>query len=475
MVFVRELRRYHLISHPDLWMMRVTFGRIVMSTAVSRKYRQAGVFLPHFRTTGKPKTDENTVPGGVAEKGFLFVKELVPGGNLNIVQSVETGKLYVNKILERGINQRGMRENFVTRLPPELRFSTIHKERANVMPTLSNASCFLIKRVMTLDSATQYKKCHPQIIFTNQTPLGNRYANGGTIENLIKKYNAERKAVPEHFIWHVAVELGEALAGLAAHLPPRPAGEQRLLHYEAPYRGGHLAGRGKVQNVFPTVMVGDFGIAARDGDPVADLQPSVLLDFDEATIAAHPAIRQLNDWEDIYAYSVILRSMFQANIHENAYTQNYDQVTPERFTAREANRHDLPAGQQRHFSAMLEAWLRQFEWPDMRNNGIETTVTDANWFQVNNWTHQPNLAHLLDNMLPNARRELERHRANMGRDYRSDVNVSWTKQVELSARPTSTPTSKTRRRRGRTAAAGGPGAAVYGVGDAHAGRDRPED
>lgn len=103
-----------------------------MSTNVKALYRQAGVFLPHLRDATKADTDEQGV-GRVGRRGFLFVQDVGSYNNNRwrgdnfLVQCVATDRLYVNKILVRGTSNARPRNrgDYLTQLPPELRFSTV--------------------------------------------------------------------------------------------------------------------------------------------------------------------------------------------------------------------------------------------------------------------------------------------------------------------------------------------------------------
>ncbi|KAK7947935.1 uncharacterized protein PG986_008821 [Apiospora aurea] len=362
-----------------------------MSTAALRKYRQAGVFLPHYRGN-RASADRENARGIVADKGFLFVKEL-GGDKLFLVQSVANNRLNVNKILVRtDDDQNG---DFKTQLPPELRFSTIGA------PGPRNVQFDYLIDETYFTKLDYWKRLNAKTY-----SLYFQFANGGTLEQLIEKYRELGDEVPEHFIWHVAVELGEALNDLVPNnvfINYAPVGQSR----------GNC---GTVKNAFPEIVLGDFGLAARDGDPAADLLPSV--HFDDPALAGHPARGRPNAWEDVHYYGAVLRRLFMASIAEADY-QDANVITPEQFTVRAANTRGLPAGRRR-YSAALEAWLREFEWPNMDGSDIEQSQR----------TRQPTVARLLDTLLPTVRAELRAHRLRM-RDYTGANDVSWTKPPEL--------------------------------------------
>ncbi|KAK8039516.1 hypothetical protein PG993_007927 [Apiospora rasikravindrae] len=358
-----------------------------MSTADLRKYRQAGVFLPHYRRRRASENDENGAG------------------------SVANNRLYVNKILVRGD------ANEVD--DPE--------EDANFLSQLPLSFGFLL------------------------------YASGGNLEQLIDKYRGRGDQVPEHFIWHVAVELGEALKylqrgetrnGTVTRPWPGPLGRvwPRIYHRDLVANNvfinyvaiGHSRGvRGTDKNAFPEIVLGDFGLAARNGDPAADLLPSVHFG-DDPTLANHPARNTPNDWEDVHYYGGILRRLFMAHIPLTAY-QNINVITPESFTVAAANRLGVPAGQTRYSNA-LEAWLREFEWRNMDLSPIEEFQTiggvqSRNWSDIANVyattrpASPPSPASSTP-LLPQARTELQDRRRRM-RDWTGANDVSWTKEKEL--------------------------------------------
>ncbi|KAK7984275.1 hypothetical protein PG989_011677 [Apiospora arundinis] len=67
-----------------------------------------------------------------------------------------------------------------------------------------------------------------------ETPVYSLYfehANGGTLANLRDRYRAARRRVPEHFIWHVAQQLGYALASLHYGLEPSDFDEELRVYH----------------------------------------------------------------------------------------------------------------------------------------------------------------------------------------------------------------------------------------------------
>ncbi|KAK7921455.1 hypothetical protein PG985_009477 [Apiospora marii] len=361
-----------------------------MSTHKKRPYRQAGVFLPHVRDTEKPDTDEQGVRG-VGKKGFLFVRDLGPRGNNRwrghtfLVQCLKTEKLYVNKILVRGTsNARSEdRGDFLPELPPELRFSTIHTALIG-QPTLPKQTYF------------------PQLDFwqrlsDNSYSLYFQHHNGGTLEDLIQKYRRARTPIPETFVWHVAVELGKALAYLHQGPPGILPGWWRIrhrgltadnvfVHYEGTENGNRYA-RGTPKNAFPQIVLGGFGRAARTDEPQAELRPSAMIEGfarltavfgpapeaaaapSAAAIAVGPNAVRNRWWEDVYQYGGLLRRLVQAHLPGA-------DAPPEAWTVEEACFWGLIPGQSPHYSEELQEWLSSnFEYDNMDTSDIFQSQT----------------------------------------------------------------------------------------------------
>lgn len=122
-----------------------------------------------------------------------------------------------------------------------------------------------------------------------------RYFNGGSLKHLIKEHfdyvdeasgQTMRRNVPEHFIWHVAEQIGEALVYMHLGWPRGTSGPNACeqlpdwkpiyhrdisdsniyLHYQ-PTAGSELEMHRN--RAFPRVVLGDWGEAAIDGDDPA--------------------------------------------------------------------------------------------------------------------------------------------------------------------------------------------------------------
>ncbi|KAK7740491.1 hypothetical protein SLS53_005334 [Cytospora paraplurivora] len=154
------------------------------------------------------------------------------------------------------------------------------------------------------------------------------FYNGGTLRDVIEDYSARGDAIPEHLIWHVAEQVGEALVymhlgrpyGTAGALGPstssalpgwRPVYHRDIddsnvfLHYP---RTGHSQLLRAKYGAFPQVVLGDYGEAAIQGDDQAQIQLGV---FPASTISP-----ELKEWTDVYQFGCVLRRLCMAHIPE---------------------------------------------------------------------------------------------------------------------------------------------------------------
>jgi hypothetical protein len=70
-----------------------------MATAGSRPYRHLGVFIPYERKDPVETTQWACQPGkNIERSGFILVKVIAP--TIFLVQSAETGDIFINKIYE---------------------------------------------------------------------------------------------------------------------------------------------------------------------------------------------------------------------------------------------------------------------------------------------------------------------------------------------------------------------------------------
>lgn len=193
-----------------------------------------------------------------------------------------------------------------------------------------------------------------------------------------------RRNVPEHFIWHVAEQIGEAL--VYTHLGwPRgtsgPAACQPLpdwkpiyhrdisdsniyLHYSPNARSELEMHRNRA---FPRVVLGDWGEAAIDGDDPAHLYGG--------TPPASTISPELREWTDVHQFGRILRLLCMAHVDlddpysaedddegiEDDEGESWELDRPDSQTLEDCNSY----GAERIYSAELIQLLQMFERPDM--------------------------------------------------------------------------------------------------------------
>ncbi|KAK8075593.1 hypothetical protein PG997_010256 [Apiospora hydei] len=212
------------------------------------------------------------------------------------------------------------------------------------------------------------------------------HSNGGTLAGLRDAYRATSRRVPEHFIWHVAAQLGEALVHLYNETVPDDedsefpfasdseaeedvaggeGGEERkrhivyhrdlfagnvAVHYRSP-KGGPKP-RGERTNAFPEIRLSGFGRAFIEGDPIKHVQPRASDDGD-AEDSSYP-----EEWEDVAAFGTILREL--ATTHIIA-------PTPKRATATStASASPAPTASSTAAAAPAFEWAGMPEHPELR-------------------------------------------------------------------------------------------------------------
>jgi len=114
--------------------------------------------------------------------------------------------------------------------------------------------------------------------FPSQTELYLEYCDAGDLHDLIDRYAAHRTPVPESFLWHVFIQLAEALAFIhdgwsiedtpSAATRSRPAWN-RVIHRDIKPANVFLIFRThhRFQSSYPDIKLGDFGLAAVTTDP----------------------------------------------------------------------------------------------------------------------------------------------------------------------------------------------------------------
>ncbi|KAI0138713.1 hypothetical protein F4776DRAFT_670578 [Hypoxylon sp. NC0597] len=376
-----------------------------------RAYAHEGVFIPYV----EGQEEDYHSDYSIAQDGFLLVQIMRKG--LLVVQSVNNGMLYFLKTLRKvgGTGVEAGHYEFTYDEPPDFRVST----HPDAIATLPDQPPFPHLALYQRPSDRRWD-------------LYFQYYNGGTIEAFIERYYRERTKIPEHFIWHVTVELCRAIAFLyygdsfnvnarddpvVYHRDIHPS--NILIHY--PPRGrGRVPTAGNKSNAFPQIILCDFGESALQGDDPNDLKPGQFEEEDE------PA-----DFEDVYQLGCVLRSLCMAHIlfpnedeadpNNNIPGQLKDETQEwnHRPDSRRLANVNLvgPA-----YSNTLINALRNFEWPGQENNLIE---------EDNNRDHQPSVQWVVYTLLPLARGQVRAYTEGPHlAGYYDAMDVSWTKPFE---------------------------------------------
>ncbi|KAI8961043.1 hypothetical protein F5Y11DRAFT_327848 [Daldinia sp. FL1419] len=367
----------------------------------------------------------------IADNGFLLLRVIRPG--VYIVQSIGTWQIYYVKVMRRCQHSKprvDVREHeFLHPVPPDVRVSTIPQA--------------LMKNVEDTPRSLHTKAYLSNLVYfqeglDDKWTLYFQYYNGGTLESLIEQYYELNRAIPETFIWNVALHLGKALAylhtGRTEEEPYGVKGWARiyhravapsniLLHYSA-HAPGKIPRMGIEQNAFPQIILSDFSHSAIEGDDTALLKPGL-----------HPNESEPTVWEDIYHYGSVLRLMCMTHIplgiglppfaHKNergeeAWSQRPDSRLIEEAALYPIWGHDEYPG---YSSDLLNA-LKRFEWINQEKEEIEVQDNKENLF--------PNMDWIMGSLIPLAEQKVTEYRTGPKPDrFYTDRDVSWTRSDVL--------------------------------------------
>ncbi|KAL7626069.1 hypothetical protein AAE478_002839 [Parahypoxylon ruwenzoriense] len=373
-------------------------------------YTQAGVQIPYEHGAGTAAYGDATF----AADGFLLVAIFRTG--VYVVQSLADREFYLVKIrhrIRRNLHVMG-HNDFAYNHPPELRIS----DHPNATIHLPDQPHF------------------PKLVFYqtkmngNQFDLYFKYHNGGTLADFRRKHYVLGRRIPEHFIWHVAAELTQALAFMHYGQPEggvRVPGWIRsyhrdldanniMLHFR-PKRPGRQPNAGSKDNAFPEIILTDFGESAIRNDPPAHIRPGL---FNTQVLRAR---------EDVYMLGWVLRSLCMAHVPFPADDDNNPRNDipgqiknesyrwyhrPDSRSLASVNAHLTgPA-----YSGNLMNMLRHFEWHNQANSVIEN----------GNWGLMPSMNWVVTTLRTTAKAEVDGYldgRKPAG--YYTALDVSWAK------------------------------------------------
>ncbi|RWA12776.1 hypothetical protein EKO27_g2351, partial [Xylaria grammica] len=176
-----------------------------------RPYRHPGVHIPFVEANADRQWSSDDA---IYKQGFLFV-DSVRKDKVVSVQSVETGQLYINKILEPD---------------PHDDYRDPDEQAQEI-------------RISTAPGAKDLW----QDIGNGAYSLYFKFYNGGTLERLTSLYVKQLRPIPEHFIWHVLLTLTEAVRYL--HTGVIPGTDDNVADWTqvilGDFESGALEGRGQ--------------------------------------------------------------------------------------------------------------------------------------------------------------------------------------------------------------------------------------
>ncbi|KAI0547100.1 hypothetical protein F4679DRAFT_586834 [Xylaria curta] len=335
-----------------------------------------------------------------------------------VVQSVRTGDIFVNKVLEPGKLADGdpLPEEEV---PHDLRLSTAPGVEGPLIGPLQVRGKM---RTYFSEVALWQKIGH------NAYSIYFKFYNGRSLSYLHEAYYNELRPVPESFIWHLLLTLIEAVRYLQRGVIPgtddEPEGWRPIynrdiamnnifIHYPERPDSEPTPRMGFEENAFPELVVGDFGQGNMEGD-------------DEIYGGRWNAY-DLEEWHDTYPIFSIVKDLCLTHIHYDYHQGD----TPEGIHCSEINGFMTP--EHVPYSEDLLNVLRLWEYPNCKNSLIDMTQSNGDEV-VPNFHLVPDLDEIVRDILPIARSHVRRFRTPGGDvrpDYYRSINVSWTKSRRL--------------------------------------------
>ncbi|KAI3331720.1 hypothetical protein HD806DRAFT_546068 [Xylariaceae sp. AK1471] len=379
-----------------------------MAAPRNRLYRHRGVHIPFVPADEENQWSSDTdIPKG----GFIFIHRLK--GNVLSVQSVGTGDIFINKLLQPD------RTRNKTEQAEELRISTAPDAERRLLGPL------LVRGVMR----TYFNELALwQRIGDGTYSLYLNFYNGGALDKLWDCYNAELRPIPEHFIWHVFLTLIEAVRWLHTGAVPGTNdvvdGWTPIYHRDIAVNNIFLQYthrpdtepepvEGFETNAFPEVVLGDFGHGSLEGDELRRIQPG-RWNLDETAPET---------WQDTFSIIMEVKELCFAHIKgHNTFT-----TLPSDIYCRDINAKmkadDTP------YSNVLLGVLKLWEYTNCDMSLIDESQT-LNGVFAPNTTRIPDDDYLYNTVLPLARRMVRRYRRpgkDMPKDWWRQLDVSWTK------------------------------------------------
>ncbi|KAI0535806.1 hypothetical protein GGR58DRAFT_529071 [Xylaria digitata] len=387
-----------------------------------RPYRHYGIHIPFVDSEHESQWSADDA---IFQQGFIFIDHII-GTNAFIVQSVGTGQLYVNKLVEPD-NYADPAQNarLIDEPSEELRISTAPYAQFRLLEPLMVRG---IRRTYFVELDLH------QDIGNGTDSLYFKFYNGGTLETLRESYVERQQAIPESFVWHVLLTLIEAVRYLMTGARPGTDDEidgwnpichrdinlgNIFVHYPARDPSEEEPVEGFQDNAFPEVILGNFGRAAVEGDDVRKIR---LGRWNEDVLA---------EWHDTYAIISVVKMLCLSHLSDDQWAGRQD-AAPESVPCQRIN--PYMSWLNRPYSGDLLHTLSRWEYENCEISEITDMQPDDDGIDMPNSTRVPDLRYLINRILPLARRKVRTYRK-MGPDKEPDwyrlLDVSWTKPKRL--------------------------------------------
>lgn len=340
-------------------------------------------------------------------QGFLLMHNLKPSypmGKSMLVQSIDTGELFVNKRFKRKAptfkedDQEFKKPVFDilywTSSPPELRFSTLID--AGVAVQLPNESYF--PKLHAYGGPPEREESDDEEDESDIYSLYFQHYNGGTLSNLMEMYSDKRigSPVPESFIWHVMEQLSRAIlhlhcgytqgemdlcydenskgSGGKFHVPPAHKQWRRIVHRAVTPENVllHFAeGDDPVERCFPRIILEGFDKAGFPTDDREYWSCDTIINRGRAVEIGPSA------FEDIHLLGELLRrlaTVYDGGENNRESRLDYNVNVEGRLSPYLSKTLDLGPGPERAYSSDLISLLRKWEVPALQE-GDGTRVT----------------------------------------------------------------------------------------------------
>ncbi|POS81554.1 hypothetical protein DHEL01_v200071 [Diaporthe helianthi] len=418
-----------------------------MAASRGRVYRQIGVFLPLERHSDdlaidplQCVRDEAAVPAREStalNAGFLYVGGIQLGSltkrrpdngdrivslkSIFIVQSVSTGELFVNKIIERPYNATTDHA-----LPPlELRCST-YRHRIDDPTVDRPANVNVGPNGVVRKGVLPDVPCFNKLRFWQELLHKNSDGHPVTVFSMFFELVAEQL-----FLAIVAMKLGRYTVRAndgtqtTVQVPNWTRVYHRDLHANnvfinyVPKGPGRIPRVGLSNNAFPEIVVGDLGNSGVDGDDPAIIPQAVYQPTDDDN---QDDDGYLYEWEDIYSTGEILRKMAMTHSASER-ANNLLDMRPDNLRLANVNGEATAPP----YSADLINMLTRFEFPNMENIVVRDIGDEA---AINSTF--PSVMFINNTLLPLAQRKVLGYLDPAGKPagYFDTIDVSWTRPAD---------------------------------------------